>query len=92
MDVQRALVRENVLIPAGNAKIGDLDYQIVATHYVPWRDGPQAEREMTIDVRYDTTTLKKGDVVTCRVTVRYNRPGTAHMTIVDLGIPPASRS
>ncbi|MFT4539289.1 MAG: multidrug efflux pump subunit AcrB [Planctomycetota bacterium] len=28
MDVQKALVKQNVLIPAGNAKIGDLDYQI----------------------------------------------------------------
>ncbi len=34
MDVQRALVRENVLIPAGNAKIGDLDYQIF-TNSIP---------------------------------------------------------
>ncbi len=28
MDVQKALMRENVLIPAGNAKMGDLDFQI----------------------------------------------------------------
>jgi multidrug efflux pump subunit AcrB len=28
MDVQKALLKQNVLIPAGNAKMGDLDYQI----------------------------------------------------------------
>jgi multidrug efflux pump subunit AcrB len=28
MDVQQALVRENVMIPAGNAKMGDVDFQI----------------------------------------------------------------
>ncbi len=28
MDVQRALIEENVLIPAGNAKMGDVDFQI----------------------------------------------------------------
>ena len=28
MDVQRALMQENVLIPAGNAKMGDVDFQI----------------------------------------------------------------
>ncbi len=28
MDVQRALVKQSVLIPAGNAKLGDIDYQI----------------------------------------------------------------
>lgn len=28
MDVQEALLKENVLIPAGNAKMGDIDFQI----------------------------------------------------------------
>ncbi len=28
MDVQKALMKQNVLIPAGNAKMGDLDFQI----------------------------------------------------------------
>ena len=47
-----------------------------------------AGEEMSIDVDYDTTTLKKDDTLTCSVTVRYNLPGSANMTIVDLGIPP----
>jgi len=34
MDVQRSLVEQNVLIPAGNAKMGDLDYQIF-TNSIP---------------------------------------------------------
>ena len=34
MDVQRALVAQNVLIPAGDVKIGDLDYQIF-TNSIP---------------------------------------------------------
>jgi len=68
---------------------GDLAYQIVATHYIPWpTEQPPAEKEIAIDLRYDTTTLKKNDVLTCHVAVRYNRPGAAQMTIVDLGIPP----
>jgi uncharacterized protein YfaS (alpha-2-macroglobulin family) len=37
---------------------------------------------------YDTTTLKKGDTLEVQVNVEYHRPGTAEMTIVDLGIPP----
>ena len=69
---------------------GSLAYQIVATHYLPWPRGeaPAAAKEMTIDVDYDTTSLKAEDILTCRVTVQYNQPGTANMTIVDLGIPP----
>jgi len=68
---------------------GDLAYQIVATHYIPWAGEPRpSQQEMTIDVAYDTTTLKANDLLTAKVTVRYNRPGVARMTIVDLGIPP----
>ena len=76
------------LEPSGK---GNLAYQIVAVHYLPWHDetkpGP-GEQEMTIDVVYDTTTLKKGDTLEVQVNVEYHRPGTAAMTIVDLGIPP----
>jgi hypothetical protein len=70
---------------------GDLAYQIVARYYLPWpgkATAPEAEKEMTIDVAYDATTLKADDTLVCTATIRYNRPGAAKMTIVDLGIPP----
>jgi uncharacterized protein YfaS (alpha-2-macroglobulin family) len=70
---------------------GNLAYQIVGTHYLPWPEsaGPKAaQKELEIDVTYDTTTLSQDELLTSRVTVRYNRAGTAQMTIVDLGIPP----
>jgi len=69
---------------------GNLAYQIVATHYVPWPKAapPAVQQELSIDVAHDTTTLKTDDLLTARVTIRYNRPGSARMTIVDLGIPP----
>jgi uncharacterized protein YfaS (alpha-2-macroglobulin family) len=43
---------------------------------------------MSIDVKYDKTTLAKDDTVTCAVEVRQNRPGASGMVVVDLGIPP----
>jgi hypothetical protein len=68
---------------------GNLAYQIVARHYVPWRGPAVAVKEpLEIDVAYDATTVKQDQMLGCRVTVRYNRPGIAKMTIVDLGIPP----
>ena len=86
----RHLVKEgeNTVALEPNGK-GNLAFQIVAVHYEPWAQvvEPQ-EQELTIDVDYDTTTLKADDVLTCKVTVEYHRPGTADMTIVDLGIPP----
>ena len=69
---------------------GSLAYQIVATHYQPWeRESVDAGRQvLSIDVTYDTTSLKKDDTLTSRVNIRYNRAGVAPMTLVDLGIPP----
>jgi len=87
----RHLVKEGdntvTLEPSG---MGNLAYQIVAVHYLPWQEEKSvpAEQEMTIDVTYDTTTLKQGDTLEVQVNVEYNRLGTAEMTIVDLGIPP----
>ncbi len=75
------------LEPSGK---GNLAYQIVAVHYLPWQEEKPVptEQELTIDVTYDTTTLKQGDTLEVQVSVEYNRSGTAEMTIVDLGIPP----
>lgn len=71
------------------AGAGNLAYSIVAVHYVPRTHArPEREKELSIDVAYDSTTLKKDDTLTSTVTVRYNRPGEARMTIVDLGVPP----
>ncbi len=67
----------------------NLAYQIVATHHLPWREERvRPEKEISIDLGYDTTELGANDILTCRVSVRFNRLGTARMTIIDLGIPP----
>ena len=73
--------------PAGEA---NLAYQIVATHYLPWerKQTGSKKKAMSIEVKYDTTSLRPDDRLTCRATILYNRPGTAKMTIVDLGLPP----
>ncbi|MBI4026891.1 MAG: hypothetical protein HY360_18040 [Verrucomicrobia bacterium] len=70
---------------------GNMAWQIVATHYLPWGGkaaASQPDKELTIDLDYKTTNLKKDDVLDCQVTIGYHRSGLARMTIVDLGIPP----
>lgn len=89
----RSQVKEGVNRVALEASEGgSLAYQIVARHYLPWAEGEpsrsEPEETLSIDVAYDTTRLKPKDLLTCNVTLRYNRPGTAEMTLVDLGIPP----
>ena len=68
-----------------------LAFQVVATHYLPWPATPKPahlKQPLEIDVEYDATTVKRDETLTAKVTIRYNRPGAAQMTIVDLGIPP----
>ncbi len=73
--------------PAGQ---GNMAYQIVSTYYLPWpkKETREVQKEMSIDVVYNTKTLKTDEKLTCTAAIRYNRPGTARMTVVDLGLPP----
>ena len=68
---------------------GSLMYQIVGKFYLPWEAGEKPEIEpLSIDVVYDKRELEKDDIITCKVTVVNNKPATANMVLVDLGIPP----
>jgi uncharacterized protein YfaS (alpha-2-macroglobulin family) len=67
---------------------GTVGYQLVGAHYRPWRKRPAAgEEPLSVSVRYDSGQLRVSDIVTATLTVRYNRPGTARMLLVDLGVP-----
>lgn len=69
---------------------GNLAYQIVATHYVPWGARSEAKEEpaMSIELTYDTRQVRRDAILKVGALVRYNRPGAARMVVVDLGIPP----
>ncbi len=68
---------------------GSLMYQIVGKFYLPWEAGEKPATEtLSIDVVYDKRKLEKDDLVTCNVTVVNNKPATANMVLVDLGVPP----
>jgi len=67
---------------------GSMLYQIVGRYYMPWTGVAPQQEAMSIDVEYDKQQLAVNDLVTATVTVRNNRPASAQMIIVDLGIPP----
>lgn len=69
---------------------GNLAYQIVATHFVPWGSHALGKEEpaMSIELRYDARQVRKDALLRVDALVRYNRPGSARMVVVDLGIPP----
>jgi hypothetical protein len=66
---------------------GTLAWQVVGRAFVPWEAKPAAE-PLTIDVRYDRTTLAQNDIVTATAVIHNNLAQTANMVMVDLGIPP----
>jgi len=68
---------------------GRFAYQITGTYYEPWKENDEtALKELSIDIEYDSTTLKTNEILKSTVTISYNRPGSSYMTIVDLGVPP----
>ena len=67
---------------------GSMFYQVVGRYYLPYRERHVGKEPMTIEVNYDKTELAVSDLVQCKVTVTNNRPATAKMVIVDLGLPP----
>ncbi len=67
----------------------NLAYQLVAVHYEPRAENPaQTPKILEIETDYRATSLAADDLLQVEVTLRYNRPGIAPMTLVDLGIPP----
>src|SRR5688572_17708467 len=61
--------------------------------YMPWspahgQASAKKDEPMSIGVRYDANTVKRDAMLGVHVNVRWNRPGAAPMTLVDVGIPP----
>ena len=66
-----------------------LAYQIVGVHYLPRQeDLIDDKKPLQIATKYRSTELSVNDLLTVDVSLTYNRPENAPMTLVDLGIPP----
>jgi uncharacterized protein YfaS (alpha-2-macroglobulin family) len=66
-------------------------YQVTTSYYLPWDrvpPSPKAEEAISIDVRYDRTTMAVNDEVTVHVDVQLNREGVVRNALIDLGVPP----
>lgn len=66
-------------------------YQIVSVHYEPReieKLEPESRELLTIETDYSTTNLTRNDILDVSVTLAYQRPEIAPMTLVDFGIPP----
>ncbi len=66
---------------------GDVSYQLVAGHYVPWQR--QAGAGLTLDVAYAPNAVPVGTTASCHVRLGWTGKGAARMPLVEIGIPPA---
>ncbi|HVV47574.1 MAG TPA: hypothetical protein VHC72_20325, partial [Bryobacteraceae bacterium] len=66
---------------------GSMAYQVAGRYFTPWTNMPMRE-PLSIEIKYDRTTLAANQIATATATVRNNLPGSANMVMVDLGIPP----
>lgn len=69
---------------------GSMLYQIVGRYYKAWsgQDRVGQIEPLSINLKYDRTTLAQDDIVTATVIVRNNIERSADMVMIDLGIPP----
>jgi uncharacterized protein YfaS (alpha-2-macroglobulin family) len=66
-------------------------YRAVGTYLLPWNQVEPSvpeEEEVSIEVRYDRTQLAVGEIVSVTVDVMLNRPGSARLAVLELGLPP----
>jgi hypothetical protein len=66
-------------------------YQVLGAYYLPWEQvspsAPESEK-LSVEVGYDRTSIEVGETITVAVGVTLNRPGTARLAVVELGLPP----
>jgi uncharacterized protein YfaS (alpha-2-macroglobulin family) len=70
---------------------GSLLYQIVGRYYLPWEEAqrmPEGQPPMSIDVKYDKTTLAQNDTATVTVTIKNLTRAIVEMPLIDVGLPP----
>jgi hypothetical protein len=97
-DVVHTVTFERGFSPSANNRVqteleggGNLMYQVATRYYLPWDQVPMVEvmdEPITIDLKYDRTTLTVNDEVTVDVDVKLNREGVVKMALIDLSVPP----
>lgn len=66
---------------------GDVSYQVVGQHYVPWQRAAGAA--LSLDVAYAPTSLSPGSMTSCHVKLGWKGKESARVPMIELGVPPA---
>jgi hypothetical protein len=67
---------------------GQVSYNLVASHHVPWQDVVEAPGPLGVTVSYDKTTLYVNETATATVSVASLGDQNTNMVLVTVGVPP----
>lgn len=67
---------------------GELGYNLVSSHHLPWSAAPRPTGPLSIGVTYDRTSLAVDEMVAAKMTVTNTTGSTQNMLLVTVGLPP----
>lgn len=70
---------------------GPVWYQLVAEYVLPWNLNEPLDEDILLTTRYTPADASVGQTITATVGIAINRPGTAGLVMVELGLPPGCR-
>jgi alpha-2-macroglobulin-like protein len=70
------------------AGTGELGYNLVSSHHLPWSAAPRPTGPLSIGVTYDRTSLGVDEMVAAKLTVNNTTGSTQNMLLVTVGLPP----
>ncbi|MBI5537016.1 MAG: hypothetical protein HY898_30120 [Deltaproteobacteria bacterium] len=66
---------------------GDISYQLVGAHYVPWQRPTGAA--LALDVGFSSESVTPGATTSCRIKLAWKGKEDARVPLVEIGTPPA---
>lgn len=89
LDLRQFVHEGDNTVKIGFSGKGSALYQMVSRYSLPWTKRHRPERPvLEIQIDYDKTELKTGDIVTAQATVKNLTNARADMVVLDLGVPP----
>jgi hypothetical protein len=67
---------------------GQVSYNLVASHYLPWADVVEPAGPLGVSISYDKTSLYVNETATATVSVSSLGDTTTNMVLVTVGVPP----
>jgi uncharacterized protein YfaS (alpha-2-macroglobulin family) len=67
---------------------GELGYNLVSSHHLPWSAAPRPNGPLAIGVTYDRTSLAVDEMVAATLSVNNTTASVQNMLLVTVGLPP----